>query len=424
MALKHHVAHSPGKILVAAAFFCTSTILSWTNQIPVTAQMALHTRSSKLEPLGDSALKKLVYDSIFVVNRFNPNMTEEQGSWITPLLVPRVSGTPANAKVRKFISGKMEKLGWNLELDKFKSATPIGQVEFVNIIATKDPLARNRVIVAAHYDSKYFPEPNNFVGATDSAGPCAILLDLADSLEPLLEARKRVLQQAKDRGEELSLEEQEMMDTTLQVVFFDGEEAFKEWSATDSIYGARHLASKWESTMITTQDGNSHNMLSNIKLFVLLDLLGAAKPQIHNLFESTGVYYDHLAEIERRLGNKLMLTPMRAPDNEADEAQFVEEDLPYFVDGAGTFTNYQIEDDHVPFMQRGVPIVHLIPAPFPQVWHSEKDDGNAIVPEVLNDFAIIMRVFIAEYLQLHRGLAFIMEHEELEKTPKHKQVGN
>jgi hypothetical protein len=29
------------------------------------------------------------------------------------------------------------------------------------------------------------------------------------------------------------------------MIFFDGEEAFKEWTATDSIYGARHLAQKW-----------------------------------------------------------------------------------------------------------------------------------------------------------------------------------
>ena len=33
---------------------------------------------------------------------------------------------------------------------------------------------------------------------------------------------------------------------SLQFLFLDGEEAFKEWTATDSIYGARHLAAKWE----------------------------------------------------------------------------------------------------------------------------------------------------------------------------------
>lgn len=32
---------------------------------------------------------------------------------------------------------------------------------------------------------------------------------------------------------------------TLQFIFFDGEEAFKKWSRTDSLYGSRHLAAKW-----------------------------------------------------------------------------------------------------------------------------------------------------------------------------------
>lgn len=38
----------------------------------------------------------------------------------------------------------------------------------------------------------------------------------------------------------------QVSDLTLQLLFLDGEEAFKDWTATDSIYGARHLASKWE----------------------------------------------------------------------------------------------------------------------------------------------------------------------------------
>lgn len=33
---------------------------------------------------------------------------------------------------------------------------------------------------------------------------------------------------------------------SLKFVFFDGEEAFEQWGPTDSIYGARHLAEKWE----------------------------------------------------------------------------------------------------------------------------------------------------------------------------------
>lgn len=34
----------------------------------------------------------------------------------------------------------------------------------------------------------------------------------------------------------------------LMLIFFDGEEAFENWSVTDSLYGSRHLARKWELT--------------------------------------------------------------------------------------------------------------------------------------------------------------------------------
>lgn len=37
-------------------------------------------------------------------------------------------------------------------------------------------------------------------------------------------------------------------DLTLQLIFFDGEEAFFSWSPTDSLYGSRHLAHKMENT--------------------------------------------------------------------------------------------------------------------------------------------------------------------------------
>ncbi|NWH18691.1 QPCTL protein, partial [Grus americana] len=37
-------------------------------------------------------------------------------------------------------------------------------------------------------------------------------------------------------------------EVTLQLLFLDGEEAFGDWSATDSLYGARHLAAQMAAT--------------------------------------------------------------------------------------------------------------------------------------------------------------------------------
>ena len=62
--------------------------------------------------------------------------------------------------------------------------------------------------------------------------PCALMLDLAETLNPLLDKRKSQL----DLGE---LDDEDVAEMTLQLVFFDGEEAFRDWTHTDSVYGAR-----------------------------------------------------------------------------------------------------------------------------------------------------------------------------------------
>lgn len=87
----------------------------------------------------------------------------------------------------------MNEYGWKTELDEFHSTTPLGEKRFTNIISNYEIgsklenntnnnsskfILNNRIVFACHYDSKYFPK-DNFIGATDSAVPCAILLDMA-----------------------------------------------------------------------------------------------------------------------------------------------------------------------------------------------------------------------------------------------------
>ena len=62
-----------------------------------------------------------------------------------------------------------------------------------------------------------------------------MMLDIAETLDPLLDARARRVEQ-----DELDLnEDEDAAETTLQLIFFDGEEAFVDWTETDSVYGAR-----------------------------------------------------------------------------------------------------------------------------------------------------------------------------------------
>ncbi|KAJ2980508.1 hypothetical protein NQ176_g2594 [Zarea fungicola] len=59
-----------------------------------------------------------------------------------------------------------------------------------------------------------------------------------------------------------------------------------------------------------------------------------------------------------------------------------------------------VQDDHVPFMQRGVDILHLIPSPFPAVWHTMEDNGQNLDMPTTRDWAKIVTAFAAEWMDL------------------------
>lgn len=108
---------------------------------------------------------------------------------LNPILIPRVADTPNHAKVKQFIIDQMQSLGWAIETDKFQDRTPLGQKNFENIIATLDPSADRRLVLACHYDSKFTKE-GTFLGATDSAVPCAMMITIARELAAKLQASK------------------------------------------------------------------------------------------------------------------------------------------------------------------------------------------------------------------------------------------
>ncbi|KAJ2830077.1 hypothetical protein GGI24_001989 [Coemansia furcata] len=80
----------------------------------------------------------------------------------------------------------MTSLDYVISWDNFTATTPVGQVKMANIIATKNPAAAKRLVLAAHYESKVLEE-GEFVGATDSAVPVALMLDVAKGLADKME---------------------------------------------------------------------------------------------------------------------------------------------------------------------------------------------------------------------------------------------
>lgn len=62
-----------------------------------------------------------------------------------------------------------------------------------------------------------------------------------------------------------------------------------------------------------------------------------------------------------------------------------------------------MEDDHIPFMARGVEVLHIIPNPFPDVWHNMRgipDDGEHLDAATMEDWAKMVIAFIGEWMEL------------------------
>lgn len=323
-------------------------------------------------------IKVCTSPSVNVRDRANhPN-----GDLLKPLLLPRVPGTSAHLRVQSFLADHMRSLGWNVELDPFEyNKIPMANViatlssntflgndlvskstDFSQVIVNEngthrsegsyDEASNQNIVLAAHYDSKKTVfhhsvlgeeiSDDGFVGATDAAWSCALLLLLAEiSIGPALKKTAR--------------------NVTVTIIFFDGEESNggetgnpASWCMSDGILGAKHLASRWK------------DELSNISLFILLDLLGAANPRIPSFFPETHLYYQMLAQIESEL------YPLDGVPK-IFSSQFQGR-----TGNGSQMRHYTIIDDHVPFAIHGVPILHLIPIPFPTVWHTLADDATAL----------------------------------------------
>ena len=311
----------------------------------------------------------------------------KNGKLLSPILQPRVPGSPGSAAVLSHFARffRSELPEWTITFQN--SSTKVAALDnkempFVNMIATREPPWSSPgeigyLTLVAHYDSLIKPE--GFLGAIDSAAPCAMLMHTAKSLEDALTKKWAGMVEA--GGHEF--EEHK----GLQILFLDGEEAFDTWSDTDSIYGAKSLAAEMETSYYPALS-TYHNALSTIHLFVLLDLLGSRNPKIPSYFKVTHWAYKKMADLEKRL---------------RDHGLFASSGSTWFYDldkSNDRWMGGMIGDDHVPFMARGVDVFHLIPSPFPPVWHKMSDDGEHLDMDTTEDWAVLVTAFAAEWMDV------------------------
>ena len=210
---------------------------------------------------------------------------------------PRWIGSPGHTKAEAFIKKQFEHD--HLEEDAFTATTPEGPMRMHNFIVRFPGKKDGVIVVATHYETNYPLRNINFVGANDGGATTGLLMELANHL----------------RGRTLD-------GYSVWLVFFDGEEAIQQWSHSDSLYGSRHLAAKWQN------DGT----LKHIKAFLLADMVGDKNLDIQRDLNSTPWVEDVVKKAATRLGYQSY----------------------FFVQ------NEQVEDDHLPFVQRGVPSADVI----------------------------------------------------------------
>ncbi|GKT83895.1 glutaminyl-peptide cyclotransferase [Colletotrichum tofieldiae] len=323
-------------------------------------------------PLSNAALRNVtVSEADFDIHN---------GPLLSPILIPRVPGTDGQLKTQQhfveFFTKSLPK--WAVQWQNSTDKTPPPNLIMRREPPWTKPGQANYLTLVAHYDSKI--EPTGFIGATDSAAPCAMLMHVAKALDPYLTQMYDEMVALGELGGTVP------MDMGLQILLLDGEEAFKSWTDTDSLYGARSLAKEWENTF---NPAMSHykNPLEQISIFVLLDLLGSAEPKVPSYFQSTHWAYKAMADVEKRMRDLGILE--------------TKPKIPFLNDvnkSPQMFGRSGIGDDHVPFMMKGVNILHMIPSPFPDVWHKMEDDGEHLDMPTVRDWTRIVTAFTMEWL--------------------------
>src|SRR5436190_2686424 len=249
-------------------------------------------------------------------------------------LGPRPSGSEALEKSRLYIADQLHRSGWQVTRQAFTDETPRGRIQFVNLIA-QFPEKRNAeplFLLCSHYDTKIF-DAIKFVGANDGGSSTGLLLELA-----------RVIGQHPNLAAKIEL------------VFFDGEEAYDRFSETDGLYGSRHFAKQLEGSSAKQFRGG-----------ILFDMVG-----------------------DRSLDVTL---PADSPSEMARDIFAAAEALKlrsYF-----TYLDREMIDDHSPLNAVGIPTIDVIDFDY-SWWHTAGDTIDKISAKSLQIVGSVALYYLSE----------------------------
>ncbi len=234
---------------------------------------------------------------------------------------PHPPGSEAQKEVGSYIAEQLQSHGLEVHTHTFHPVTPLGRREMTNIWGVVEGKEDSIIILASHYDSKYF-EDFAFLGANDSGSSSGLLLELA-----------RMLKQ------------ENSTDYSLWFVFFDGEEAFFDWTSADSIYGSREFVRMLK----------GRGQLRKISALILLDMVGekdlVLRKEINSMHWMNQIIWDQGGEMG-------------------------------YGDIFQSRGNTGAQDDHLPFAREGIPVVDIIDLDY-AYWHKKEDTLDKLSPDNL-----------------------------------------
>src|SRR5947208_584163 len=248
---------------------------------------------------------------------------------------PRPAGSKALEKSRDYIEDQLRRSGWQVTRQAFSDDTPRGKIQFVNLIAQfsgQGKAASPSFLLCSHYDTKMF-DAIRFVGANDGGSSTGLLLELA-----------RVISQHPNLARKIEL------------LFFDGEEAFVQFSETDGLYGSRYFAKQ-------LQSGGAKQFRAGI----LFDMVGDRSLDIT-------LPADSPSEMARDIFAAAEALKLRS----------------YF-----TYLDREMIDDHSPLNAVGIPTIDVIDFDY-SWWHTAGDTIDKISAKSLQIVGSVALYYLSE----------------------------
>jgi glutaminyl-peptide cyclotransferase len=268
---------------------------------------------------------------------------------------PRIPGSPELARTREYIVRSLKASGLVVKTDEFMVATPFLEKNMVNLTAEIPGESKDVIIVASHYDTKFYKDMQ-FIGANDPATSVATLLELG-----------RVLGAGQQKPK-----------LTYWLVFFDGEESLcEDWEQCqnpnsadpksplpDNTYGSRRYVARLR----------ENDEVSRVRALILLDMMGYMNLELGREQMSTRWLQDIVWQTARDLGYGKFFV-----------------DRPENVGG----------DDHEPFLKAGIDSLDLIQLSTYPYWHKANDTADKVSGQsmkVVGEVVLASLPKIAEHL--------------------------